>query len=297
MLEQSGKHAYLILAHADMPLLRCLVEMLDDERNDIYIHADKKWKDFSPAFLQTKYARLVCLTERKRVYWGHTSIMKVELQLMQIASEQGQYAYYHLLSGADLPIKTQDYIHNYFAQNQGREFITLWKEKSHIADARYKVERYHIGMRYERGLPRIPSILLAKLRFGISDVLLRLLGSRIGDEKIYKGSQWFSLTDRAVRYILSQKDYIKDRYRFTRACDEIFIPTILMSSPLMEHIIQSQSGQDILRYMDWPSRTPSPKVLKMLDKEALEQSSCLFARKFSSEIDADIISWVSKMFA
>ncbi len=36
------RHVYLILAHNEPEILKTLVEMIDDERNDIYIHIDKK---------------------------------------------------------------------------------------------------------------------------------------------------------------------------------------------------------------------------------------------------------------
>ena len=36
------KHAYLIIAHGEYNLLNILVNMIDDVRNDIFIHIDKK---------------------------------------------------------------------------------------------------------------------------------------------------------------------------------------------------------------------------------------------------------------
>ena len=36
------KHAFLIMAHGRLPLLRVLLSMLDDERNDIFLHIDRK---------------------------------------------------------------------------------------------------------------------------------------------------------------------------------------------------------------------------------------------------------------
>ena len=36
------KHAYLILAHTHLRQLRTLLSLLDDPRNDIYIHIDRK---------------------------------------------------------------------------------------------------------------------------------------------------------------------------------------------------------------------------------------------------------------
>ena len=38
----SNKHAYLIMCHTNFDQLMRLLELLDDERNDIYLHIDKK---------------------------------------------------------------------------------------------------------------------------------------------------------------------------------------------------------------------------------------------------------------
>lgn len=39
------KHAYMIIAHNDFDLLETLVRLLDDPRNDLYIHIDAKVQD------------------------------------------------------------------------------------------------------------------------------------------------------------------------------------------------------------------------------------------------------------
>lgn len=41
------KHAYMIIAHNEFDLLEILVRLLDDPRNDIYVHIDAKVKDFN----------------------------------------------------------------------------------------------------------------------------------------------------------------------------------------------------------------------------------------------------------
>ena len=41
-----NRHAYLIMAHGDFKLLKKLLVLLDDMRNDIYIHVDRKVKNF-----------------------------------------------------------------------------------------------------------------------------------------------------------------------------------------------------------------------------------------------------------
>lgn len=41
----NDKHAYLISVHQKPMQLKKLVQVLDDERNDIYVHIDKKARD------------------------------------------------------------------------------------------------------------------------------------------------------------------------------------------------------------------------------------------------------------
>lgn len=38
-------HAYLVAAHHQMQLLQILLHLIDDERNEIYLHVDKKCKE------------------------------------------------------------------------------------------------------------------------------------------------------------------------------------------------------------------------------------------------------------
>ena len=70
------KHAYLILAHTEFELLQLLVQALDDPRNDIYVHFDKRVKELPK--LSTDQSRLIILTERERVYWGDVSMIEAE---------------------------------------------------------------------------------------------------------------------------------------------------------------------------------------------------------------------------
>lgn len=58
-----------------------------------------------------------------KVYWGNISQIKAEYLLFETALANGPYAYYHLLSGTDLPIQKQEYIHNFCARHTGKEFV------------------------------------------------------------------------------------------------------------------------------------------------------------------------------
>lgn len=51
-----NKHAYLIVAHKDDYTFRSLLQMIDDERNDIFIHMDKKNKEYDETAVTTLLA-------------------------------------------------------------------------------------------------------------------------------------------------------------------------------------------------------------------------------------------------
>ena len=53
-----------------------------------------------------------------KVNWGGFSLIKCELRLLKAAvMSDTEYSRYHLISGLDLPIKSQDYIHAFFKNN------------------------------------------------------------------------------------------------------------------------------------------------------------------------------------
>ena len=95
------RHAFLILAHNEFQILRILLSMLDDERNDIYLHIDKKvvLGSLEQDLFRLAKARLFVLEQRLDVRWGDISVVKAELLLLETASMKGPYDYYHLLSG------------------------------------------------------------------------------------------------------------------------------------------------------------------------------------------------------
>ena len=40
------KHAYLIMAHNEFGILERIIKLIDDERNELFIHIDKKSQKF-----------------------------------------------------------------------------------------------------------------------------------------------------------------------------------------------------------------------------------------------------------
>lgn len=79
---------------------------------------------FVPASLQPFQMKFA---ERTRVNWGGYSQIQAELNLLKAAANSGEdYSYYHLLSGADLPLRPAQEIWGFFEQ-RGTEFIHFFR--------------------------------------------------------------------------------------------------------------------------------------------------------------------------
>ena len=65
-----GKHAYLIMAHNQVELLKKLIECLDHERTDIFVHIDKKSKIEASDLEQCVKKSKMYFTDRIKVTWG-----------------------------------------------------------------------------------------------------------------------------------------------------------------------------------------------------------------------------------
>lgn len=112
-----NKHAYLIMAHDNWSILQKLLQLLDDPRHDVFLHIDAKSR---PSFdLNQRMMRHSHLTtiEANHVYWADYSQVDTELRLLKEAS-QGEYSYYHLLSGVDMPLKTNDERFRFFEERE-----------------------------------------------------------------------------------------------------------------------------------------------------------------------------------
>lgn len=291
-----GKHAYLILAHKNFGQLRKLIELLDHERNDIYVHVDAKAVDFNDIDWSGVSCRskLVFLPDRINVSWGGVSIMRSELLLLKYAVADGEHDYYHLISGLDLPIKSQTEIHSFFDAHRGVEFINLWNFKK---STRTRFSFYTVFPEGEgRFLTRIVNHIFKGLQMAV--------GYRINRDVDFRfGSQWFSVTHALAEYIVNHEDWLEKVFRHTSTCDEIFIPTLVAASPFAEKLFVSESVSNQkevnlanMRFIDW-TRGESirhPWVFRKEDLPLLESVEHLWARKFDEEVDAEIIDILYK---
>lgn len=284
------KHAYLILAHNNFYILEKLLKLLDYEKNDIYIHIDKKVRDFDFDY----YSRLVNkstikFVRRFNIRWGGYNQVRAEVELLNVAS-RNNYVYYHIISGVDLPLKSQSEIHKFFDENKGKEFISIERISSNSwrdVEIKNRIKLYHffdnwIDLRNKSKFIDI----LKKIDSYLLTIQVKLGVNRYPDD-IWYGSNWCSITNECVKYVLSNKKYIEKAYKYSHAADELFIQNIVAQNREFMNNIYKNDVVSNVRLIDWNRGTPY--VFKNEDFIELINSKRLFARKFDINIDVEVV--------
>lgn len=273
------KHAYLILAHNEYPVLELLIRAIDDSRNTIFVHFDKKVKELP--VLSTRQADVYIIEDRIDVRWGDVSVVEAEFKLFEAASKIDGFSYYHLLSGVDMPLKSQNEIHAFFNQYQGKEFIGYSGYDYHNELER-KVNRYHLFPEDFRLSPGIKSYIKRLIRY-VCLKIQSVTGYRRNTKIDFKkGTQWVSLTDDFVKYTISKKNEVLKIYQNTFCSDEIFIQTLCWNSSFRDQVFNyNDEGEGCMRMIGWKNRIIYDWENK--DYEILIHSKYLFARKFNSK--------------
>ncbi|WP_118195444.1 beta-1,6-N-acetylglucosaminyltransferase [Albibacterium indicum] len=273
------KHAYLILAHNEFDVLRLLIQAIDDPRNDIYIHFDKKLKELP--LLKSEFAKIRYIDNRVNVSWGDLSVVEAEYALFETATKEGEYAYYHLLSGVDMPLCSQDDIHRFFDLYQGKEFIGFSQGDMNAHIAR-KVQRYHLFPKDFKVSVSVGGFFKRAIRYVALRIQYLFGIYRNKGINFKKGTQWVSLTHDFVLYILQNKNEVMETYHHTFCADEIFVQTLCWNSHFVQNIYHlSDEGYGSMRMIGWKNnKLPAWKVE---DLDVLLSSKAMFARKFSTE--------------
>lgn len=270
-----NKHAYLIMAHNELYILERLLKLIDDNKNDIYLHIDKKVKNFNYEYFKkiVKKSNLYFVNSMD-VRWGTFSQITCELELLKEATKN-KYSYYHLLSGVDLPLKPQNEIYDFFEKRQGYEFIAMTD-----TDCKERIKYYHNFVKNIRNnkISKILHFLSLKIQKKLK--IDRLKNTNL---VIKKGANWFSITDDLARYVLSQNEFIHKHFKKSICADELFLQTLVYNSKFKDKIYNENHGEheNIMRLIDWQRGDPYTFTIK--DKEMLLNSKMFWARKFSTK--------------
>lgn len=293
------KHAFLIIAHGNWEQLKILLKQLDSESVDIFMHIDKKVKN-PPINELLDCVKLSSLKiyQKYKVYWGSFELVESELFLLKNANEYN-YDYYHLLSGMDLMIKPMRIVKDFFEKNKGYEFIHFDTEERMKSDREIqrRTKLYHLFTNYRRRYKY--NFLNSFFTFleRISMVLQMFIGvnrNKNYNEVIKYGSQWFSITDNFAKYVIDNEDKIYSIFRKTKCSDELFMQTLIYNSKYKDNLYSKKFDNECIanvRLIDISNRgkNGSPYIWKYSDYDELNNSKCLFARKFDINIDKSIV--------
>ena len=283
------KHAYLILAHEDTAVLRRLLSLIDHERNDIFIHLDKNSKNIRIADVLSYVKKSKINISRKyRVHWGTNSIALATLEILKKASK-GQYNYYHVISGADLPIKNKEELWEFFEKHEGKEFIHFGTEQ-YQKDISCRYNKYHFFSK-QLGRKRDKKFWVDMETYSLAiQRRLHIDRTKKVSFRFYGGANWVSITNGLAQYIVKNIGKYRRSFRFTQNSDELVFQTIVMDSPYKDNLYHPEFDNDYqacVRYIDW--NRGAPYVFRRDDYEELMASTCMFARKFDEKTDKEII--------
>lgn len=281
-----NKHAYLIIAHNDFEILKLLLTALDDERNDIFIHFDAKCSDLP--LLKCNNSNLYIIPNRIDVRWGDYSQIETEMLLFEfvhdIQIKKGlSYTYYHLLSGVDIPLKTQDYIHRFFNLHTGKEFLGFFQADV-VVELKNKVQWYHL---FPKDFSKVRQFNIKSLLRALFCRIQSLIGFKRNDDLILvRGTNWVSITNDFVEFLLSKKEEIYKRFNHTFCADEVYKQTLCWNSSFKKRIFNTTNEAiGCMREINWIITEDSSFLpsFTMADYKRLKESPMLFARKFDTE--------------
>lgn len=248
------KHAYLIMAHGNWSILKLLLRLLDYENHDIFLHIDKKSKESIPQdFYEVVKKSKLLVVDSMDIYWADYSIVECELKLLQVARKTGEYSYFHLLSGVDLPIKSAREIYSFF-EKSGQNFIGIVPNEVYYSVRRVKFYHPFTHMRSYRNCKFLKGM----------DRLLEYVQKFIGinrlrniNWKIIDGWQWFSITNEFCDYLLDNKEKIESLFKYTISCDELVLQTLIYNSEYYNTLYDTEDLKNgSMRWIDWERGKP-----------------------------------------
>ena len=295
----AGKHAFLIMAHTQKDLLLRLLDRLDNDRVDVFLHLDKKSSISADELPELKHSKLY-ITPRVNVSWGSFSCIEAEMLLLQQAACRDHYAYYHYISGQDYPLCGIEDILRTYDETPGVNYISY---KDDEAAAHY--DRLTLWYSFQQKVGRDGGILYYAQRVLNKFQIMLKLFRRIPKETGF-GSAFFDITDDFARWIVENWPKWIKVYRSTFCGDEMCFQTLfriyqkennvpqtaLCSPDCTDHGTINKAEIAIRRAIDW--KRGNPYVWTVSDFDLLMSSGCLFARKMDETKSSGLLDLLDK---
>ncbi len=279
------RFAYLIMAHNNPEQLKILLHLLDYSENEIYLHIDKKNTDILINDI-TQYVRCASLHIYKKYKVYHADYSQTVCQTFLLEEACKTYHdYYHLISNADLPLKSNDKIVRFFEENNGKEFIHFESRDYCEKDVcKYFFFLYSL-ICSTHGIVRNLLSSIENKSIGIQ----KKMGVH---RKFYCGANWYSITHSLATDFCKHKKEMLHRVRWTKSSDELIMQTFVrdVSNENYSLYAETTSAFDyhsLNRAIDW--HRGDPYIWKTQDYDELINSPSIYGRKFDITIDERIV--------
>lgn len=286
------KQAIIILAHNDIGLLIHLVEYFRHDC-DVFIHIDKRRQVASKDMERLQSLSQVSgVYQRYAVHWGGFSILKTQMFMLREAYRLSDAQTFHVISGHDYPIKPLSRFLDFFDKNKDYNYVAYGRVRSVGTDAD-SYYRYQYFFPYDYAGDR-PQLAVKTSRWVKLQRKLHInRGLPTQFDRLYCGSQWFSVSRLAVNKLI---DYTRRhpsfyrRLKFTFAPEETYFLTVMLNLCDPKSIIRKN-----LRFIRWRKENGnSPANLSVEHFHLLAESDDFFARKIVEPYCDELVSRIDK---
>ncbi|MFO3763502.1 MULTISPECIES: beta-1,6-N-acetylglucosaminyltransferase [Providencia] len=222
-------YVYAIICHKiTNPLIFTVNHLLKSNKSIVLLHIDKKTPKIEREKIYShlgKHSNLYYIEEQESidVKWGNFSQIEVMLLLMKKALDF-EFQYFSLISGDDIPILSNKQREKYFENSYKKsvEFIGI-NQKNDAFD--------RLAINYPNFFFKKDHSLVGKIKKKIFIFFAKKMKKNDLSHlpKLYKGSTWFTLTDKSIQYIFNyinaNSTYLKS-FKKSLCGDEVFFQTI-----------------------------------------------------------------------
>jgi hypothetical protein len=272
--------AILVLAYREPFVLSQVVPAYHKAGFDIYVHLDAKASlaDYTQAMNgQSDLCRFI--PSRQSIFWAGFTMIQATISLLETALSHNKYTNFVLVSDDTLPIIPLTDLHDRLSYTADRISVRPVQDDELFAQ-RYRRFFFldHIATSLH-GRQIETSAIDDNFIDSVNRVIARKEAGKVQIPLFY-GSQWWSLTERTARKVLSsykENTDLRESFEFSAVPDEMYIQTMIANFVQENAIIRGPV------YVDW-SRQPRPFVFSSSDQYTQSiTAEHFFIRKVTSK--------------
>ena len=274
--------AYLIIAHQQPEQLAQMLYCIQHPDNVYLVMPDSKGLTGSEPALQAVVRRHpnVFIAPARDMRWASWSLMQARLDgIRELLARPEPWEVLINLSGQDFPLKSQEEIRAFFAANEGRNFLDIVEPEKAWNDPYARIQRIRLEPPFMKSGWNVPKLRIDRW------------SRHLGQARYVGGRPYMALTRSFCQHLIESSHLprwvkaLRHGYRPVEVLPHSFI----MNSPHADTV-----ENRLLHEEDWGAGGSHPKVFTLADRERLERSDKLFARKFDSRQDNEILRVLEK---